>query len=118
MGNLITTIDPKMFMITQTYNLLMIVVIGGLGSVTGSVIGSVVVTAMLEWLRFVENPIAIGSFRIPGIPGMRMVIFSMLLIAVIIFRREGIMGTKEFSWNWFFGLFAPKPLEAGEEGRR
>lgn len=102
MGNLITTIDPKMFMITQTYSLLMIVVVGGLGSITGSVVGSVLVTTMLEWLRFVENPITIGAREIPGIPGMRMVIFSLLLIAVIIFRREGIMGMREFSWDWFF----------------
>jgi branched-chain amino acid transport system permease protein len=100
MGNLITTIDPKMFMVTQTYSLLMIVVIGGLGSITGSVIGAVLVTTMLEWLRFVENPIELGSIHIPGIPGMRMVIFSVLLIAVIIFRREGIMGMREFSWDW------------------
>ncbi len=102
MGNLITTIDPKMFMITQTYNILMIIVVGGLGSVTGSIIGSFLITIMLEWLRFVENPITIGSFEIPGIPGMRMVIFSLLLIVVIIFRREGIMGTREFSWDIFF----------------
>ena len=105
MGNLITTIDPRMFMITQTFNLLMIVVVGGLGSITGTIMGSVFVTTMLEWLRIVENPVTIGSFHIPGIPGMRMVIFSLLLIAVIIFRREGIMGTREFSWDWFF----PKP---------
>ena len=105
MGNLITTIDPRMFMITQTYNILMIIVVGGLGSVTGSIIGSVLVTTMLEWLRFVENPITIGSINIPGIPGMRMVIFSLLLIIVIIFRREGIMGMREFSWDIFF----PKP---------
>ena len=102
MGNLITTIDPRMFMITQTYNILMIIVVGGLGSVTGSIIGSALVTTMLEWLRFVENPITIGSIDIPGIPGMRMVIFSLLLIVVIIFRREGIMGMREFSWNIFF----------------
>ena len=100
MGNLVTTIDPRMFMITQTYSLLMIVVVGGLGSITGSLIGSVLVTTMLEWLRFVENPITLGSLHIPGIPGMRMVLFSVLLIAVIIFRREGIMGMREFSWNW------------------
>jgi branched-chain amino acid transport system permease protein len=100
MGNLITTIDPKMFMITQTYSLLMIVVVGGLGSITGSVVGAVLVTTMLEWLRFVENPVTIGSLNIPGIPGMRMVIFSVLLIAVIIFRREGVMGMREFSWGW------------------
>ncbi|MDR3354593.1 MAG: branched-chain amino acid ABC transporter permease [Synergistaceae bacterium] len=102
MGNLITTIDPKMFMITQTYSLLMIVVVGGLGSITGSIVGAVVVTTMLEWLRFVENPVTIGGVNIPGIPGMRMVIFSLLLIVVIIFRREGIMGMREFSWSRLF----------------
>lgn len=117
MGNLITTIDPRMFMITQTYNILMIIVVGGLGSVTGSIIGSVLVTTMLEWLRFVENPITIFNINIPGIPGMRMVIFSLLLIAVIIFRREGIMGMREFSWNIFFPKAKPKikkPREKSE----
>ena len=112
MGNLITTIDPRMFMITQTYNILMIIVVGGLGSITGSLIGSVLVTTMLEWLRFVENPITLGSLHIPGIPGMRMVIFSLLLIVVIIFRREGIMGMREFSWDWFF----PRPRAKGKAG--
>ncbi len=115
MGNLITTIDPKMFMITQTYSLLMIVVVGGLGSITGSVVGAVLVTTMLEWLRFVENPITIGTFEIPGIPGMRMVIFSLLLIVVIIFRREGIMGMREFSWDWFF-RDRKRTVEPGAEG--
>ncbi|MDR1886066.1 MAG: branched-chain amino acid ABC transporter permease [Synergistaceae bacterium] len=115
MGNLITTIDPKMFMITQTYNLLMIVVVGGLGSITGSIVGAVVVTTMLEWLRIVENPVSIGGFEIPGIPGMRMVIFSLLLIVVIIFRREGIMGMREFSWSWFFRT-GSRGTEGGGQG--
>jgi branched-chain amino acid transport system permease protein len=107
MGNIITTIDARMFTINQTYNVLMIVVIGGLGSITGSVVGAVLVTAMLEWLRFVEDPIMIGAWQIPltGKPGMRMVIFSLLLIAVIIFRREGIMGMREFSWDWVCSRF-------------
>jgi branched-chain amino acid transport system permease protein len=103
MGNLLTTIDPRMFMFIQTFNILMIVVVGGLGSITGTIIGSAFVTTMLEWLRIVESPVTIGTLRIPGIPGMRMVIFSLLLIAVIIFRSQGIMGTKEFTWGWFFG---------------
>lgn len=114
MGNLITTIDPKMFMITQTYSLLMIVVVGGLGSITGSVVGAVLVTTMLEWLRIVENPVTIGAFHIPGIPGMRMVIFSLLLILVIIFRRDGIMGMREFTWDWFFrNTGQPEPQSKG-----
>jgi branched-chain amino acid transport system permease protein len=102
MGNLITTIDPKMFMVTLTFNVLMIVVVGGLGSISGSLIGSIVVTFALEWLRIVEYPfdlrriIDFEFMKSGGIPGLRMVLFSALLVLVIILRREGVMGTKEF----------------------
>jgi len=106
MGSLVTTIDPKMFVFTLTFNVLMITVAGGLGSITGSLIGSVVITVLLEWLRIVENPLVIGNFEIPGIPGMRMVIFSLALILIILFRSEGIMGMKEISWNRMFGRSA------------
>jgi branched-chain amino acid transport system permease protein len=99
LASLLTTIDPKMFLFTMTFNILMIVVMGGLGSITGSVVAGVAVTVLLEWLRFVENPITVGGFSLPGIPGMRMVVFSLLLIAVILFRREGLMGTREISWE-------------------
>lgn len=99
MGSLITTVDPKMFNFQLTFNILMIVVVGGLGSVTGSVIGAVIVTILLEWLRFVEYTITIGSLVIPGIPGMRMVIFSLVLLFIILYRREGVIGGYEFSWD-------------------
>ncbi len=100
LGSLLTTIDPKMFLFILTFNILMIVVTGGLGSISGSVIAGVVITILLEWLRFVENPISIGNFYIAGIPGMRMVVFSLALLFIILFRREGLMGTKELSWDW------------------
>lgn len=106
MGSLVTTIDPKMFVFTLTFNVLMITVAGGLGSITGSLIGSVVITVLLEWLRIVENPLVIGDFEIPGIPGMRMVIFSLALILIILFRSEGIMGMREITWNRLFGRSA------------
>ena len=91
MGSLVSTIDPKMFAFTLTFNILMITVAGGLGSITGSLVGSAVITVLLEWLRIVENPLVIGSFEIPGIPGMRMVIFSLALILIILYRSDGIM---------------------------
>ncbi|EHM13554.1 ABC-type branched-chain amino acid transport system, permease component [Jonquetella anthropi DSM 22815] len=98
-GSLITTIDPKMFNFQLTFNILMIVVAGGLGSITGSMVGAAIITVLLEWLRFVENPMTIGSLTIPGIPGMRMVIFSVVLLLIILYRRQGIMGNWEFSWE-------------------
>ncbi|MCD8140074.1 MAG: branched-chain amino acid ABC transporter permease [Planctomycetaceae bacterium] len=102
-GNLITTIDPNMFTFLLTYNVLMIVVAGGLGSITGSIIGSVIITVMLEWLRIADSDFTLGGWTIPGVPGMRMVIFAVALLAIILYRREGIMGMHEFSWNWLFG---------------
>lgn len=108
LASLVSTIDPKMFLFTLTFNVLMIVVTGGLGSLTGSVLASVGITILLEWLRFVESPIDFGSFELPGIPGMRMVVFSLALLFIILFRREGLMGMREFSWEWLFGLIGKR----------
>ncbi len=102
-GNLITTIDPKMFTFLLTFNILMIVVAGGLGSITGSVIGSVIITFMLEWLRIADAPFSLFGVTVPGVPGMRMVVFALALLLIILFRREGIMGMNEFSWDRLLG---------------
>jgi branched-chain amino acid transport system permease protein len=111
LGSLLTTIDPKMFLFLLTFNVLMIVVAGGLGSITGTVIAGVIITVLLEWLRIVENPISFGDFEIPGIPGMRMVVFSLALLFIILFRRQGIMGRKEITWDTIFGFFRKRGAE-------
>jgi branched-chain amino acid transport system permease protein len=100
LAHFITTISPNLFTFFLTFNLLIIIVIGGLGSTTGAVIAAFVVTLGGELLRVVEEPMFIGGLHIPGIPGMRMVIFSLILILVMIFARHGIMGSQEFSWRW------------------
>ena len=100
LGSHLSTIDPKMFNFLLTFNVLMFVVAGGLGSLTGSLLGATVITILLEWLRAIEEPMDIfGLFELPGIPGMRMVVFSMVLLAIILYRREGIMGTRELTWK-------------------
>ncbi|WP_332065544.1 branched-chain amino acid ABC transporter permease [Bartonella sp. CB189] len=102
MAALISSIDPKMFNFLLTFNILMTVVAGGLGSVTGSIIGSIIITIALEWFRIIENPIDLGFICIPGVPGLRMVIFSLLLLAIILFWRKGLLGQREFSWNGIY----------------
>ena len=106
LASLLTTIDPKMFLFTLTFNVLMIVVAGGLGSLTGSILAGVGITVLLEWLRIVENPVDILGFSLPGIPGMRMVVFSLALIMIILFRREGLMGMRELTWRSIAGVFS------------
>ena len=103
LAHLITTISPMLFTFFLTFNLLIIITIGGLGSITGSVLAAIAFAWGSELLRAVEEPMNIlGLFTIPGIPGMRMVIFSIILIGVMIFARQGFMGRREFTWQWLF----------------
>ena len=99
LGHLLGTIDPLMFRFLMTFNILLIVVLGGIGSITGTVISAVVVTVLMEALRELDGVMDFGFFKIQGIPGMRMVIFAAMLMAVIIFYQRGLMGTNEFSWD-------------------
>ncbi len=102
LAHLITTISPTLFTFFLTFNLLIIIVVGGLGSTTGAIIGAALFAWGGEALRVVESPMNLGFISIPGIPGMRMVLFSVILMVVIIFARRGIMGRNEFSWDWLF----------------
>ena len=99
LGHLITTIDPKMFILMLTFNILLIVVLGGNGSITGSVLGAVIVTVMMEALRFLDMPMNLIFIKTNGLPGLRMVIFSIMLMIVVLYRQRGLMGNKEFSWD-------------------
>ena len=89
---------------------LLIVVLGGIGSVTGSVVGAFLVTAGRELLRFFDDPLTIAGVSVPLFrSGFRMVIFSILLMAVVLFYSRGIMGNHEFSWDGLFRLIRGIP---------
>ncbi len=105
LAHLITTISPTLFSFLLTFNLLIIIVIGGLGSTTGAIIGAILFTCGGELLRAVEEPFSLFGMSFPGVPGMRMVIFSLLLILVMLYWRSGIMGRKEFTWQGLFSAF-------------
>lgn len=116
------SIDSKTFSISLTYDILLIVVIGGIGSVTGSIIGAILVTVSKEWwLRFFDAPLFIGDFQVPLFrTGFRMVVFSILLMIVVLFYQRGIMGKNEFSWegliHWCKGLLSRKKKTSSKGG--
>jgi branched-chain amino acid transport system permease protein len=102
LGNLMGTIDPLMFRFLLAFNILLIVVLGGMGSITGTVIAGIVITVLMEYLRFLDGPMDLMFFKTDGIPGLRMVIFSIMLMVVILFFQKGIMGNREFTWDFLF----------------
>lgn len=94
-----TTIQASQFKSAMTYEILLIVVIGGMGSITGSCISSFLFIACSEWwLRFLDRTVTIGSFTVPLLrPGFRKVVFSIAIMAIVLFYQKGIMGENEFS---------------------
>jgi branched-chain amino acid transport system permease protein len=94
---LLTTISPDLFTFFLTFQLLIIIVLGGLGSMSGAIIGTIIVVGGMEWLRFLDGPLSMFGMEFDSHPGLRMVVFSLILIIVMLFAREGIMGKREFS---------------------
>ena len=116
LGNLLGTIDPNMFRFVLTFNILLIIVLGGMGSITGTVISAFIVTIAGEALRFLDETMDFGFVTIQGIPGLRMVVFSALLMLVVIFFRHGLMGTKEFNFDKIIARFSKRsPVKGGEK---
>ena len=120
LAHYLTTIDPKQFIFLKTFDILLIVVLGGVGSITGSVVAAIVVTVSMEALRFLDGPLNLGFMTTNGIPGLRMVFFSALLMIVVIYRQQGLMGKAEFSWDGLSRLgLLPKRQKpsSGAEGK-
>lgn len=107
----VNSVQAKPFTTNLTYEILLIVVIGGIGSVSGSCIATFLYVACSEWwLRFLDAETSIGSFRVPFLrAGFRMVVFSVVIMVVVLFFRRGIMGNKELP-----DLFKGKRKEAAK----
>ena len=113
--------QAKAFTSTMTYEILLIVVIGGIGSISGSVIGTFLYVACSEWwLRFLDAETYIGSFKVPFLrSGFRMVVFSVVIMIIVLFFSKGIMGDKELRWEGIGGLLKklnPKKKLTEKEG--
>ena len=93
------TVQAAQFKTAMTYEILLIVVIGGIGSITGSCIASFLFIACNEWwLRFLDE----SSNNILGLnilrSGFRKVVFSIIIMIIVLFFSKGIMGERAFSW--------------------
>ena len=105
-----TTINATPFNTVMTYEILLIVVIGGIGSITGSVLGAFLFTAASEWwLRGLDSGKWLGISSSLMRPGFRKVVFAILIMLIVLFYAQGIMGSKEFSWNSFLTWWKKLP---------
>ena len=99
-------VQPKMFMMAKSTEYTIMVIFGGMGSITGSVLGTVLLCALPELLR------AVGDWRL--------VFYGLAVIIIMIVRPKGLMGGKELPVGRFFravgGLFSKKGLPPADNG--
>ncbi|MDD2480616.1 MAG: branched-chain amino acid ABC transporter permease [Lutispora sp.] len=109
MAHYMTFLQPKMFSLVKSTELTIIVIFGGLGSISGSVLGALVLTSLPEILRSFSN--------------WRLVIYGLSVIVIMISRPEGLMGGYELTPSSMKKLFTrmrskkgnlPKSMEGGD----
>ena len=94
-----TYLHTNSFTFMKSIEVIIMVVLGGMGSLTGSILGATLLTALPELLRFASE--------------LRLVIYSLLLIVLMIARPQGILGRRELSFRSLFPRRAPRPTIAG-----
>ncbi|MEW6215529.1 MAG: branched-chain amino acid ABC transporter permease [Nitrospirota bacterium] len=85
----ITFIDPSSFTVMESITILLMVIFGGMGSISGSVVGAVILVVFPELLRFLGMPSSIAA-------PMRQMIYGLLLVVLMLKRPQGIMGAYRF----------------------
>ena len=98
-------IQPVMFDMAKSTELVSVVVFGGLGSMSGCLIGTTILTLVTELFRPISQ--------------YRMLIYGLVLVLVMVLRPEGIMGTSELTPGYIKRLFSrKKKADAAQEGAR
>lgn len=94
-AHFLTAFSPNAFYFSKTFEIIVMMIVGGMGSVTGSVLGTLLVMASTELLRNMEPGFAIGSFTFGPLYGLSQIGLAVLLILLITFRRQGLLGAQE-----------------------
>jgi len=124
-------IDPSKFDFNRSVEILVMVVLGGMGSITGAIIASVGLTVLPEFLRLSgaslassvstsESAFAVFISKTPimnilnNFSAYRMLLYSGILIIIMLFRPTGLLGRKEFSVTKLFNRIFKKKIDVHE----
>jgi len=111
-AHLITSFSPKAFYILEMFVLLTMLVIGGQGSVSGAFVGTALVTAARQFLIQVESGINNSGVLNLEVFGLTDIVLAILMVVVLIWRPNGIVGGQEFTWPLLRRRKPPAPDEA------
>ncbi len=114
--------SPKEFYFQITFAILVMLIAGGMTSVSGAVVGAIVVTAVIDVLRGVEEHINAAWFSEPTVFGLTDIGLSLGILAMLFWRRDGLFGFWEIEelaggWRRWFGLATPADVAESQAAR-
>ena len=95
--HLILNLFPNAFSLALVFHVVTMIVIGGMGSVSGAVIGAAIITGFTEVLAPIEEGFQVFGVQVPHLFGLTTLLLAVVLILILILRPQGIMGEGEFS---------------------
>ncbi len=100
--------SAKKFYFHDTFLLLAMLIVGGMGTVTGAVTGAVVITVVTEFLRRLESGFSLAGLDVPPIFGTTQIGIGLIILFAMFRKAEGLAGLKE----WEERLIAVPPRQS------
>jgi branched-chain amino acid transport system permease protein len=97
-ASLLGAFGPANFYLDLTFLTLVMLVIGGIKSLAGAVVGTLTVSAVSELLRRLEGGVDIGPVEFTSRPGLREIGLALILLLILIVRPAGLMGGREITF--------------------
>lgn len=116
LGHLLRILTPGQFSFGAVFLGVAMMILGGMGSITGSILGATIMTILPQFIIPLERGGRFLGVELPAFNGLTQIVTALILIGVMLVRPEGLAGAKEFSWRAVFGM--PRTGEGSGSVRR
>src|SRR5262245_5976551 len=116
LGHLLRILTPAQFSFNAVFIGVAMMILGGMGSITGSILGAAIMTILPQFIIPFERGGPFLGFELPALNGLTQIVTALILIGVMLVKPEGLFGAKEFSWRAVLGL--PRVGEGSGSVRR
>jgi len=96
--HLVLTMNPKAFGLVYVFHVVAMLAIGGIGTISGTLLGVTILTVGAELIAPLQEGITLLGVHIPPVFGLVNVLMALLLIVIMIYRPRGLMGGREI-WD-------------------
>lgn len=94
------TVSINSYFLSHTFLIVAMIVVGGMRSLAGTVVGVTVLSVVIEVFRRAEAGIEVGATELSIPPGSQEMVLAVSMLLILMFRKDGIMAGREFQWPW------------------